>query len=238
MQLARFPPQVEYSSNHGASQELAGAFPVAAGRLLPGGTHDGFGRHIDPGGPELPLGRLIESISGTQERRNGLVDLATFAHDYALSHNATTALVGVTSSSNASTAQYRAFVVLANNQGVWSQVSNWYHLPSSTVMSSNTANTFLAYQNGGGYGGNYPQTFIVPSTSASALTLRGAAVNNSDNTGFAYLIFFPDGHIDTTGSSAINMRLVNAQNQATGSPADYYDLIFNPMTGTVKISQP
>ncbi len=169
---------------------------------------------------------------------NGLVDLATFAHDYALSHNATTALVGVTSSSNASSAQYRAFVVLANNQGVWSQVSNWYRLPQSTVMSSSNANTFLSYQNGGGYSGNYPQTFLVPSTSASALTFRGTPVNNSDNTGFAYLIFFPDGHIDTTGSSAINMRLVNSQNQATGSPADYYDLIFNPMTGTVKISQP
>ena len=146
---------------------------------------------------------------------NDLADLATQAHEYALSHNVVTALVGVTTSPAVPNAQYRAFVVMArDSSGNWSQVSKWLRLPDAIAMDTTSVNTFLNYQ------GSYPQTF--------SLSLNGATMTS----GYAYQLFFPDGRMDTSASSVL-LRVVSSQNSA-----NWYDLIFNPMTGTVKIDRP
>lgn len=146
---------------------------------------------------------------------NSLLALSMEAHDYALAHNVVTALVGVTTSSAVPNAQYRAFVILArDSDGSWSPVSKWMWLPAGVTMDSSSANTFLNYQ------GANAQTF--------ALNLQGANVGG----GYAYQLFFPDGRMDTSASSVL-LRVV-----ATHNPANRYDLIFNPMTGTVKVDRP
>ncbi len=146
---------------------------------------------------------------------NELADLATLAHDYALSHNMVTALVGVTTSNAVPTAQYRAFVVMArDSSGNWSPVSKWTWLPDAVTMDSSSANTFLTFS------GSNQQNF--------SLNLNGASVGS----GYAYQLFFPDGRMDTSASSLL-LRVVTTHN-----PANWYDLVFNPMTGTVKVNRP
>lgn len=156
---------------------------------------------------------------------NDLADLAVMAHDYAVSHNVMTALVGVTSATTVpSAAQYRAFIVLASDPTGqnWAPVSKWVFLPSAVTMSSYASlNTFQTFK------GAYPPQNL-------SLNLEGANVTS----GYAYQTFYPDGHMDTTASSVV-LHIVTNQNKTTKTdPKDYYDLVFNPMTGTVKINRP
>jgi len=167
----------------------------------------------------------LPSISGLTQSSslsaggNDLADLAVLAHDYAVSHNVMTALVGVTTAPTIPNAQYRAFVVMATDQSGnnWTPVSKWAWLPESVTMSSNSSvNTFLSPV-------SLPQNF------PTYVSLNGAAVNSSN---CAYQFFYPDGHMNTSSSSVV-LRIVSANSQA-----NYYDLIFNPLTGTIKINRP
>ena len=163
----------------------------------------------------LPSIASFSEASKLSAGGNELADLATLAHDYALSHNMVTALVGITTSSAAPSAQYRAFVVMARDSGGnWSPVSKWTWLPEAVAMDSSSANTFLTFS------GTNQQNF--------SLNLNGAKVGS----GYAYQLFFPDGRMDTSASSLL-LRVVTPHN-----PANWYDLVFNPMTGTVKINRP
>jgi len=156
---------------------------------------------------------------------NDVADLATFAHDYALSHNTMTALVAATTpSAIPATDQYRLLIVMANPSGdglTWLPVSKWHILPDGATLSATTANTFL---------NNASQAFKV-----AAPTFKGAVLPNGS---YGYKVFFPDGHMDTSAATPPTLRVVSLKNRASASPVDYYDLVFNPTTGAVKISRP
>jgi len=156
---------------------------------------------------------------------NDLADLAALAHDYAASHNVMTALVAVTTSSSvSSSAQYRAFIVVASDTTgtVWSPVSKWVYLPAAVTMSSYaTLNTFQTFK------GAYPPQNL-------SLTLNGQGVAS----GYVFQTFYPDGHMDTSANSVVLHLVTNANKALKTEPKDYYDLVFNPMTGTVKINRP
>lgn len=162
---------------------------------------------------------------------NDLADLASLAHDYAVSHNVMTALVGVTTSTSVSSnAQYRAFVVIASDStgNNWAPVCKWMLLPASVTMASSTKldttlNTFIYPK----FQGSYPLPTITFSLDGVNFT-----------SGYLYQTFYPDGHMDTSASSVTLLLVTNQNKTATTAPKDYYELIFNPMTGTVKINRP
>jgi Tfp pilus assembly protein FimT len=169
------------------------------------------------------LGRSSNLTAGG----NALSDLAVMAQQYAMSHNVMTALVCVTNPASLPSAQYRAFIVLASDStgNNWAPVSKWTFLPASVAMSSAANNTFLSPL------ASPPQSF------PTSLTLNGTIVTSSN---FVYQCFFPDGRMDTSAASVV-LRIVNAQsaaNLSAANPPNYYDLIFNPNTGTVKIDRP
>ena len=171
----------------------------------------------------------LKTASSLTAGGNNLADLAQLARDYALSHNVITAFVGVTNST-LTNASYRAFIVLSrDSSGNWAPVTQWTWLPSATVMSSAETNSFLTYQ------GSNPQTFT--NSSSSALVLNRVNVND----GCAYQLFFPDGQIDSVSSSTFVLRLVSASpasDQAAANPRNWYDLVFIPSTGAIKIERP
>jgi prepilin-type N-terminal cleavage/methylation domain-containing protein len=169
---------------------------------------------------------------------NDLADLAALAHDYAASHNVMTALIGVKAgpATLPSSEQYRAFIVVAGaltpgNPPTWSPapVTKWLLLPASVTMASSTGalatiksyNTFLTIT-----GDQYPPN---PSLSLGGVNITG---------GYTWQTFFPDGHMDTSASSVTLLLVTTPNKAATSVPKDYYELIFNPMTGTVKINRP
>jgi uncharacterized protein (TIGR02596 family) len=160
---------------------------------------------------------------------NELSDLAVMAQQYAVSHNVMTALVGVTGTTTVPNAQNRAFVVIASDStgNNWAPVCKWTLLPDSVVMaSSSSINTFIAQTS-------------PPAGFPSTLTLNGTSLNCSSGSGgvCSYQLFYPDGQMDTSAPSVI-LPLVSAQNvAATALPQNYYELIFNPNTGTVKIKR-
>jgi hypothetical protein len=161
---------------------------------------------------------------------NELSDLAVMAQQYAVSHNVMTALVGVTGTTTVPNAQNRAFVVIASDSTGhnWAPVCKWTLLPDSVVMaSSSSINTFIAQTS-------------PPAGFPSTLTLNGTSLNCSPGPGgvCSYQLFYPDGQMDTSAPSVV-LPLVSAQNVAvTTLPQNYYELIFNPNTGTVIINRP
>jgi len=175
----------------------------------------------------LPAITSLQQSGSLTGAGNEVTEMAVYAQQYAIAHNEMTALVGMTTSSASPSSQYRAFIVLARDpSGNWSPANQWTRLPAQTSMSSvASADTFLTYQ--GSYYTGQSFATIFPS-----LTINGAPVTSG-----AYQFFLPDGRMATSAAS-VDLRVVTTQHQSDTNPQNWYDLIFNPTTGTVTVNRP
>lgn len=80
-----------------------------------------------------------------------------------------------------------------------------------------------------------PETVVATNVSgfASPFTLpcvfRGQSITNGD-----CFVFYPDGHMSEDQTQVAQLSVRARQ----GNPNDYYKLVFNPLTGTSKVSRP
>lgn len=153
---------------------------------------------------------------------NRLADLITTAKQTSLSRNVMTAVILVTSTSDATWNGRVLGLLEMGSDHTWKQAGAWIYLPETVqAQDVNGASPYNALP--------------VPADAGPAriLPLKGDA-----NPVFTALVFYPDGRMrgGTAPARKISVRFHNdALNPA---PANYYDLVFNAETSTLRIRRP
>jgi len=168
-----------------------------------------------------------------------VTNLAAFARQTAMTKDTMTALV--LPANQGTSGDYRSFAVLQYTPGQgWSQISRWQALPAGIVVDSSTDCTFLT---------NSPNPFPnldgPPPQSNPPFTYQGAAITKVN--GYAARIFIPNGGLsDSVSPTQIRLvegfvrggKAIYTHSDASGKPANYFDIVLLGVTGLAKTSRP
>ncbi len=160
--------------------------------------------------------------SGLTDAGNQLDNVATLARENAISHNARTAVVLMTTDPYDSTLSGRAFSVWQmQSDQTWTQSSRWQFLPASSKAYDDPTATVTG--------------FPAP---LPTITIQGNPLPAADYSAF---IFNPDGSMYTGPSTTTRIASVEYK----GDPApvgsvntslkNYYDLVFSSDTGAIHV---
>ena len=167
---------------------------------------------------------------------NQVVDVFAMARQNSISKNDYTAVVILTSGTNAGTA-YCLLELPSQQDGsqgtAWTQLTQWRYLPKGVVFENGQANdTFMATP---------PWTSLPAATSSllSGCSFQGSPINLT--TAATVQCYQPDGTL-LGGQSSLTLRLIEGADVSgtisnTGG-SNYYDLYFLGNTGTTKIGRP
>jgi len=172
---------------------------------------------------------------------NLLVDMANQARQLATTKNAPTALVVITTSSldigktAADTkVALKTFCIMqylpttTSTLSQWQMVTRWQSLPASISIDNKAVDTtsFLST------GTVTTTTTLSPTHLGKTYTSNPAGANV-----IVYQLFNPEGGIDT-GGNVKRLRLVQDVNgvpDPDSNPKNFYDIVFNPYTGSTKV---
>jgi prepilin-type N-terminal cleavage/methylation domain-containing protein len=197
-------------------------------------------------GLAVPAFTSIGSANLLDASGNRAVNLINFAREDAMSKNAMTALVVLTSPQNSA---YRTLAVmeLPNGSTVWNQVSAWETLSSGAMIDPGPDNnsTHIPFP----YLFNFTRSTVpagtagVPRTAFPSIQYGGATVQS-----YQYEVFLPNGSLLSGSSATIRLAegFISSGNTATytrpdphgGGPANYYNITILGATGRTKIDRP
>lgn len=170
---------------------------------------------------------------------NLLVDMANQARQLATTKNAPTALVIITTSSldigktAADTkVAYKTFCIMqylpptpTSTNSQWVMATRWQSLPASVAIDNSTVDTtsFLST------GTVTTTTTLSPTHLGKTYTSNPAGANV-----IAFQLFNPEGGMDTSGNVK-RLRLISEKKNPNETSPNFYDIVFNPYTGSTKV---
>lgn len=156
--------------------------------------------------------------SALTQAGNQIADLAILARQNALSRNAITAIVVVTSANDQALQDRSVAMLEMKADRVWRQVGAWIFLPEQTRVVMNNPSALPA------------------GVSAPVLNpLRGTTLNASD---YEAVIFYPDGRMESSATDTKRIRIAHPEDINKPSPSNYYDVLFNPENSSCRIIRP
>lgn len=169
---------------------------------------------------------------------NMLVDLTNQARQLAATKGANTALVVIktcsTDDANDPTkpkvalrtvALMQYLVTGTSTTPTWQMASPWQVLPAQVSIINDASNS----------------SFLTsPGTAALTATYAGKAYTSSGGS-LVYQIFTPEGGMDmgtATGIKRLRLVPTDKQGQPDSSSVNFYDIVFNPYSGSTKVFRP
>lgn len=170
---------------------------------------------------------------------NLLVDMANQARQLATTKNAPTALVVITSASVDSgkgatdtKVALKTFCLMqyvlptvTSTTPVWQMVTRWQSLPASVSFDSTGATSDAT---------KFLYSATLSTGTLSAKHLGKSYSNTSTGDKLSFQIFTPEGGLDT-GGSIKRLRLISEKKGTGDTSPNFYDIVFNPYTGSTKV---
>ncbi|OJV26735.1 MAG: hypothetical protein BGO12_00020 [Verrucomicrobia bacterium 61-8] len=163
-----------------------------------------------------------QRASNLTQAGNRLADMITSARQTSLSRNMITAVIFVTSTSDATlNGRVLGFLEMGTDR-VWKQSGGWVYLPEAVEIQD--------------MNGAAPHNALPMPSGAPAPQL--ARVKGDANPAYSALVFYPDGRMRGDSSLARQVRVHFQSDAQNASPANYYDVVLNSDTATMRIQRP